>query len=89
MQSPIKLKIRVSVIHIKNFKNYLDDEILPFITDNISVFDRLRVNNTKAGSLLMSIALKVISAIVPSDREADCSILKIYKHCIYIIILNL
>jgi len=52
------------------------NEVLPFITDNISVFDRLRVNNTKAGSLFISIALKVISAIAPNDREADCNILK-------------
>jgi len=64
------------VIKIKNYRKNLDDETLPFITDNISVFDRLRVNNTKAGSLLMSIALKVISAIVPSDKEADCNNLK-------------
>jgi len=62
------------VIQITNYRiNF--DEVLPFITDNISVFDRLRVNNTKAGSLLMSIALKVISAIAPSDRAADCNIL--------------
>lgn len=40
------------------------------------MFDRFRVNNTKAGSLFMSIALKVISAIAPSDREADCNILQ-------------
>jgi len=39
------------------------NEILPFITDKISVLDRLRVINTRAGSLFMSIALKVTSAI--------------------------
>lgn len=37
--------------------------MLPLITDKISVLDRLRVINTKAGSLSMSIALKVTSAI--------------------------
>lgn len=33
------------------------------MTDKISVLDRFRVNNTKAGNLFISIALKVISAI--------------------------
>lgn len=33
------------------------------MTDKISVLDRFRVIKTKAGSLLMSIALKVTSAI--------------------------